>query len=175
MTRPPIVVATVALALAAVAAASSRSTSQSGPHSVPCSEIIGRTNWPFLGSRDPRYRYRSVLRVVSVPPVYLSQIVHLGDGAWPYWRKAGLVVRAGRGPVMVSVPRAWRKRAAITWGGNTGIASSLRMARCGSDSSRGNAYAGGFYLRSRSACLPLVFQEGRHSTTVRFGLGRRCP
>jgi hypothetical protein len=174
MTRAPIVVATAALALAAVAAAPSRSSLHSAPRAVPCSEIIDFTKWPYLGSRDPRYRYRSVLRVVSVPPAYISKVVHLRDGAWPYWTKAGLVVRAGREPVTVSVPLAWIKRAAITWGGNTGIASSLRIARCGSDPSRGNAYAGGFYLRSRSACLPLIFRVGSRSTTVRFGLGRRC-
>jgi hypothetical protein len=174
MTRTLIVVATVALALAAVAAASSRSHLQSRARTVPCNEIIGLTKWPYLGSRDPRYRYRSVLGVVSVPPAYISQVVHLRDGAWPYWSKAGLVVRAGRGPVTVSVPLAWRARAAITWGGNTGIVSSLRISRCGSNPTRGNAYAGGFYLRSRSACLPLIFRAGGHSATVRFGLGRRC-
>lgn len=174
MTRTPIVLATVALALAVVAAASSRSALQSRPRTVPCSEIIGLTKWPYIGSRDPRHRYRSVLGVVSVPPAYISQVVHLRDGAWPYWEKAGLVVRAGRGPVTVSVPLAWRARAAITWGGNTGIVSSLWISRCGSNPTRGNAYAGGFYLRSRSACLPLIFRAGGHSATVRFGLGRRC-
>jgi hypothetical protein len=174
MTRTLIVFTTVVLALAAVAAASSRSLLQSRARTVPCSEIIGLTKWPYLDNRDPRYRYRSVLGVVSVPPAYISQVVHLRDGVWPYWKKAGLVVRAGRGPVTVSVPLAWRARAAITWGGNTGIVSSLRISRCGSDPTRANAYAGGFYLRSRSACLPLIFWAGGHNATVRFGLGRRC-
>ena len=174
MPRTPIVLAAVALALATVAAASSRSPLQSAARTVPCTEVIATTNWPYIASHDPRYRYRSVLGVVSVPPAYISQVVHLRDGAWPYWRKAGLVVRAGRGPVTVTVPLAWRKRAAIAWGGNTGIVSSLRIDRCGSDSSRENAYAGGFYLRSRSGCLPLIFRAGSHSATVRFGLGRRC-
>jgi hypothetical protein len=174
VTPAPIIAATVALALAVVAAASSRAPLRSVPRSVPCSEIIETTKWPYIGNRDPRYRDRTVLGVVSVPRAYISQVVHLRDGGWPYWTKAGLVVRAGRGPVTVSVPLAWRKRAAITWGGNTGIASSLRIARCGSDASRGNAYAGGFYLRARSACLPLIFRAGSRSATVRFGLGRRC-
>jgi hypothetical protein len=174
MTRTAIVLGTTALALAVVAAAASRSSPQLVARTVPCSEIIDSTNWPYVGSRNPRYRYRAVLSVVSVPPAYISQVVHLRDGAWPYWSKAGLVVRAGRGPVTVSVPLVWRKRAAITWGGNTGIVNSLRILRCGSNPSHGNAYAGGFYLRSRSACLPLVFRAGGHSTTVRFGLGRRC-
>src|SRR3954466_10536250 len=99
MTRAPIVVAIVALALAAVAAASLRSPMQSPPRSVPCSDIIAHTKWPYVGSHDSRYRYRALLRVVSAPPAYISQVVHLRDGAWPYWEKAGLVVRAGRGPV----------------------------------------------------------------------------
>jgi hypothetical protein len=172
MTRASIVVVIVGLAVAAVAAASPTSPLRSPPTRVPCSEIIDQTSWPYLGSRA--YRYRSVLWAVSVPPAYVSQVVHLRDGAWPYWEKAGLVVGAGRGPVTVTVPPAWRKRAAITWGGNTGIVTSLEIVRCGSDPSRGNAYAGGFYLRSRSACLPVIFRAGGHSTTVRFGLGRRC-
>lgn len=172
MTRAPIDVVLVALVLAAVAAAASGAAFRSAPHTVSCNEIIGGTSWPSLGSPD--YRYRLVLGAVSVPPAYVPQVVHLRDGAWPYWEKAGLVVRAGRGPVTVSVPPAWRTRGAITWGGNTGAVDSLRIARCGSDPSRGNAYAGGFYLRSRSARLPLVFRVGGHATTVRFRLGRRC-
>jgi hypothetical protein len=172
MPRLPTVVATVTLVLAAFAAGTSRSSMQPSARTVPCSEIIDQTNWPYLGSND--YRYRSVLRVVSVPPAYISQVVRLRHGAWPYWEKAGLVVRAGRGPVTVTVPEAWRTRAAITWGGNTGIVSSLRIVRCGTTPSRGNAYAGGFYLRLRSACLPLVFQASSHRATVRFGLGQRC-
>ena len=31
-----------------------------------------------------------------------------------YWRKAGLVVRAGSPQVTVTVPKEWRHRAAIT-------------------------------------------------------------
>jgi hypothetical protein len=174
MLRLATVVAAATLALAAIAVGSSRSSVRPLARTVPCSEIIDQTNCPYRGSSDPRYRYRSVLGVVSVPPAYISQVVRLRDSAWPYWEKAGLVVRAGRGPVTVSVPSAWRKRASITWGGNTGIVSSLRILRCGSSPRQGNAYAGGFYLPSRSACLPLVFQAGGHTATVRFGLGRRC-
>jgi hypothetical protein len=38
----------------------------------------------------------------------------------------------------------------------------------------GFAYAGGFQLRVRAACVPLVFRVGRRSATARFGLGRAC-
>ena len=36
------------------------------------------------------------------------------------------------------------------------------------------AYAGGFFLRSPSVCVPLIFRVGARSATVRFGIGRRC-
>jgi hypothetical protein len=37
-----------------------------------------------------------------------------------------------------------------------------------------DGYAGGFYLRSSAACVPLVFHNGDRSTTVLFSVGRRC-
>ena len=40
--------------------------------------------------------------------------------------------------------------------------------------SQGYAYSGGFFLRSRAACVPLVFRVGSRSAVVRFGVGRRC-
>ena len=49
----------------------------------------------------------------------------------------------------------------MTWGNNTGIVHTLRIAGCGSDPSVGNAYAGGSYLRSSSACVPLIFSGTR--------------
>jgi len=93
--------------------------------------------------------------------------------SWPYWHKAVLVIRASRSAVVVSVPKAWRRRAAITWG-NSQIVSSLRFAPCPSPPSVWNAYAGGFYLRAATACLPLRFTVGRRSRVVRFGIGRQC-
>ena len=37
-----------------------------------------------------------------------------------------------------------------------------------------NAYAGGFLLGARGACVPLVFQVGRERQVVRFGIRVRC-
>jgi hypothetical protein len=134
---------------------------------VSCSETIGTVRFPYAG-------YRTVLGEVGVPGPYLTQVVATRERPWTHWRKAGLLVRAGSPPVTVSVARAWRDRAAITWGNDTGIVASLRIAGCPGSRSVGHAYAGGFYLRVRSACVPLTFRVGRRSATVRFGVGRRC-
>lgn len=142
---------------------------------VPCAEIVGRTAFPYVGGRGQRSRYRVVLDAVSVPPAYLEQVVPTGERPWAYWRKQGLVVRAGGESVAISVPEAWRARAAISWGyGGHGPFASLRIAGCVSDPGTGNAYSGGFFLRSSSACVPLVFRVGMRQATVRFGVGRRC-
>lgn len=143
---------------------------------VPCSESIGDPRFPYLGSSQPEHRFRLVLDAVSVPPVYLEQTAPTGTRPWTYFSKSGLVVRAGlRQPVVVTIPTAWRDRAAIVWGyGGHGVFSSLRIAGCAGVSGYGFAYAGGFYLRSRSACVPLIFSVGQRSAVVRFGVGRRC-
>ncbi len=138
------------------------------PPTVRCDEIILQAGSGHAGG------YRVVLGVVSVPPARLIQVVPTHDRPWAYWRKAGLVVRAGSPPVTVSVPTAWRRRAAITWGNNTGIVSALRIGSCPGARTVWNAYAGGFYLHSRSACVPLSFSVAGRSRVVRFGLGRAC-
>jgi hypothetical protein len=165
--------ATVGLVCAAGVMASA--ASPTAGRTVPCRESILGTKFPYVGSSRPQYRYRLVLGAVSVPPAYLAQVVSTGETPWAYWRKTGLVVRAGGQAVSISVPPAWRKRAAITWGnGGNGVFDSLRIAGCPGGPARGLAYAGGFYLRSPSACLPLVFRVGRRSETIRFGIGRHC-
>jgi hypothetical protein len=126
----------------------------------------------------PRFPYRSggyrlVLGTFSVPPAYIPQVVHVG-GTWPYWSKAGMVVRAGVPAVTVTVPRAWRSRAAIIWGNAASPVSSLRFASCPGRARVGRAYAGGFSLRARRACVPLAFRVRARTATVRFGVGRRC-
>jgi hypothetical protein len=60
-------------------------------------------------------------------------------------------------------------------------AHSEKSAICRQDADFGtpqgnwSAYAGGFYLRTSGACVPLVFNNGRQTTTVRFGIGAHCP
>src|SRR5207244_7195671 len=112
----------------AVGAMPSTASPTSG-RTVPCGESIDITKFPYVGSNRPRYRYRLVLGAVSVPPAYLAQVVPTGEKPWAYWRKAGLVVRAGGSAVSISVPPAWRGRAGIAWGnGSNGVFESLRIA-----------------------------------------------
>ena len=163
----------VVFAYAAGAMAST--TSSTSGRTVPCSESIDVTRFPYIGDRRRQYRYRLILGAVAVPPAYQAQVVRTGETPWPYWRKAGLVVRADGPPISISVPPAWRARAGIAWGyGNNGVFDTLRIAGCPGPPGRGLAFSGGFYLRSPSACLPLVFHVGRRSETIRFGIGRRC-
>ena len=157
--------AAILLGLAATAAVEAR---PSTVPTVPCGQIILRIKSGHAG------HYRIVLGVVSVPPARLIQVVPTHDRPWAYWRKAGLVVRAGSPPVTVSVPAAWRGRAAITWGNRPGTGSALRLAPCPGAKTVWNAYAGGFYLRTRSACVPLRVSVAGRSRVVRFGLGRPC-
>jgi hypothetical protein len=160
------IAAGVAVAYASAAAASTPE------RIVPCGEVIGSTTFPYVGNPN----YRLVLDAVSVPPAFMAQVVPTHERPWSYWRKQGLVVRGNGDTVTITVPAGWRDKVAVAWGygGKGGPFSSLRIAACGSDPSKGDAYSGGFNLRSRSACVPLLFRVGQRSQTVRFGLGKRC-
>src|SRR5262245_14479845 len=172
---PSVRIALITLAVLAAPLAAAGATSSPGTRTVACDESIATTKFPYLGNSQPRYRYRLILAAASVPPAHLQQVVATHERPWKYWRKAGLVIRSGAEKVTVTVPTAWRARAAITWGnGGHGVFSSVRFTGCGSNPHSGNAYAGGFYLASPSACLPLIFRVGTRTTTVRFGIGRRC-
>jgi hypothetical protein len=157
------------LALAVPLCLAARAASSRAPPTVSCTGIVLRLRSGHEGGN------RVVLGTVSVPPAYLPQVGHSRNKAWPFFTKRGLGVRGGGPAVVVTVPRAWRRRVAITWG-DVGIVSGLRIAPCSAflPPKVWNGYAGGFYLRSRSACVPLTFRVGRRTKTVRFGLARRC-
>jgi hypothetical protein len=139
------------------------------PSTVSCESIV-----LLRGSGDEGGR-RVVLGVVSVPPPYLPQTFPRRVEQWRYSTKAGVAVRGGSPPISVIVPKAWRTGVRIGWGDGGG--SSLRFGPCPAYESENpwNGYAGGFFLRSRSACVPLIFRVGQRSEVVRFGIGRRCP
>ncbi|MGZ4380272.1 MAG: hypothetical protein ACXVZ2_03955 [Gaiellaceae bacterium] len=61
----------------------------------------------------------------------------------------------------------------IGWGNPASPASVVRFAACPSPRAW-NGYAGGFFLRSHSACVPLSFAVGGRRATLRFGVGQRC-
>ena len=171
-TRCALAVATAALAAAAGCTASSQGTTAvtalAPPMRVGCNQIIDRTTQPFAGG------YRRVLGVIAAPPAYIPQVVRSADPRWPFWEKAGIVVRARPEPIDVSVPANWRERAAITWGNGRPSVSAIRFTPCPSPSGVWNAYAGGFLLGTRGACVPLVFQVGGERQVVRFGIRVRC-
>ena len=161
------VVLAAALAVACLVVAGS---SASIP-TVACSSIID----PDSDSARDWRPTRVVLGVVDVPPAYISQTGSSGGSRWPYWLKSGMVVRADSPPVVVSVAPRWRSRIAIAWGG-TSPSASLRFPTCTASSTLDgwNPWAGGFYLKTRAACVPLTFSVGGRSATVRFGVGKRC-
>jgi hypothetical protein len=137
------------------------------PSADPCGLPVANEAKPTAG--------RIVLGVISIASGAVVQpAVRVDQGWWRYWQKTGLEIRAGSQAVTITVPKAWRTRAAITWGVNVGIVSTLRLPGCRAAPGTWNAYAGGFYLRSSSACVPLVFDVGQRSTVVPIGVGRRC-
>jgi hypothetical protein len=139
------------------------------PSPVRCESII----YPDASAATWKPK-RVVLGVVAVPPAHIPQTVRT-DGLWPYWSKAGLVVRASSPPVLVRVPPAWTARAAITWG-DGGPAAALRIRSCPRSGALGNwnPYSGGFLLSTKTACAPLTFTVSGRSATMRFGVGERC-
>lgn len=106
-----IAVVIVVLALSGLTAVGIGSGASSRQRTVPCSETIDITRFPYLGSNRPQERYRLVLGVISAPRAFFRQVV-FGNGYanWPYFFKAGMVIRGGGKGVVVSVPRAWRNR-----------------------------------------------------------------
>lgn len=162
--RIAVVAASVALA-AAVADAAPRADP-----TVGCDRIALRAR---SGVEDG---FRILLGGVSVPgrEHIAAAAVRTHDPSWPYFRNAGLAVRAGTVAVRVEVPEGWRDRVALSWGGGAPSAT-VRFASCAASPGRAwNAYAGGFHLRSRADCVPLHVTVGGTTTTVRVGVGRGC-
>jgi hypothetical protein len=155
----------IAVALAAALTASAGWTVPRPPAAaVSCDSAV-------LHPRSVRGE-RVVLRRVAFPRSRVFQVAD-ADGPLPYWSKVGLYVRNGDTPVTVIVPGAWRSRLAVEWG-DSGLVRAVRLPGCPASEHVWNGYAGGFYLRSPRACVPLVVRVGTRSTTIRFGLGRAC-
>ena len=133
---------------------------------VRCASTVFSSRFPVPG-------LRVVLDVASVSPAYVKQVVPTDRRPWTYWQKDPLFTRDGSPPMVISVAKGWRNRVGITWG-DSPIASTLRIRSCPPLVGGARGWAGGFYLRSRAACVPLIFRVGSRSATVYFGLGRGC-
>jgi len=95
--------------------------------------------------------------------------------SWRYWQKRGLFIKAGTPPVTITVPAAWRNRIAFTWGTSNGpVTRALRLTACAQPNDVWDAYAGGFFLMTPAACVPLIFRIGSRTATVNFSIGRPC-
>jgi hypothetical protein len=155
----------VALVLAATATVARAHSDVMPPVTVSCGSAV-MVDPPAEPNRE-----RVLFGQVAVPPRSLPQ-VERGSGPWPYWRKAGLLVRAGASGVSLSVPPSWRGRVRIIWG-DSGEVPAVRFARCSRPPNEWNLYTGGFVLR-RPACVPLVVRVGSRVAHVRFGVGATC-
>jgi hypothetical protein len=129
---------------------------------VGCNQIILEVN-----STDGRL----VFGILAAPPTHIERGAPTPAGPWGYFAKYGIEIRANSPVVLITVPRRWRQRAAISWGNNIGEVSSLRLASCPRQLGDWNVYAGGFYLRSASGCVPLIFQVGHQTRTLSFSIG----
>jgi len=162
-----VVVAVWGLAEAALAPAS-----QAAPQGPPPTATCALAAPLASGTGGGR---RVVLGTVSVPPArFGGRASPTSDSSpWRFFYKWGIAVRVGSPPVVISVPRTWRSRVAITWGG-VPIVSELRLVSCSGPPGVWNVYPGGFYLRASSACVPLVFQVLHRSRTIEFDIRRQC-
>jgi hypothetical protein len=171
MNRTCVLAAAAAIAAAGCTASSAGTTANRAvapPMRVGCREVIDQVHRPFAGG------YRRVLGVIAAPPAHIPQVVRTDDPTWPFWEKSGMVIRAGSTPIDVRVPAKWRNRAAVTWGNGRPPASAIRFTPCSDPSGRWNAYAGGFLMKTRGACIPLVFEVAGARQVVRFGIGVQC-
>jgi hypothetical protein len=132
------------------------------PHAVGCDQIIAQVSAP--GGKV-------VLGVLAVPPARVEAGAPTGTLPWAYFSKWGIAIRAGSPAVLITVPEAWRHRAAIGWGNSASGVNSLRLLSCPRQMGAWNVYAGGFFLRSASGCVPLVVEIGRQAATLSFTIG----
>lgn len=164
---------TVAIALAllgGVVAGARAGALRPAETTVACDRIALRAG---SGAEDG---FRILLGAVAVPGAHhlAHETTATESRQWPYFRNAGVAVRGGTSAVTVTVPEGWRDRIAVSWG-DSPVSSSVRFAPCsGSPERSWNAFSGGFHLRSRADCVPLLVRVGGRSTTVRVGVGRAC-
>lgn len=124
----------------------------------------------------PRSQYREVLGSVLLPLRYQPEVdvTRSPNKRWPYSIKMPIFVRQRTRPVLVSVPKPLRSKAALAWA-DTPPASSIRLRSCSTTGVGADGWTGGLFLRSRAPlCLSLVVSIRERRESVPFGIGRQC-
>jgi hypothetical protein len=150
-----------------VPGASARDTRSNAASGVLCSDAI-----------DSMTGYGGVpviLGRVGLETMRTRQVARLEGQPFRWWAKSALVVEEGRAPVVISVPSAWRSRAAIAWNNRGADPTSVEHVQ----SCPGHvwlAYPGGFYAQTRG-CIPIDVAVGARHRRVWIGMGSRagCP
>lgn len=138
---------------------------------MPCDEVVQHVQRADAVADGERL----VLGTISAPPARTPGVARDPTNApFSFWSKAGVFIRSGSPAVTVSVPKPWRNRVHVLWGNRGEQGAALRFAACPSSVATWNGYAGGFVLRARSACFPLVFAIGNRRARLRFAVGREC-
>ena len=131
-------------------------------------------NLPVLREPGPdRDDGKLVLGIISIGDAPW-RTVRVHQGRWRYWQKDGHDIRAGHQTVTITVPPSLAESRGHHLGGERRDRQYAAAARLPGHARLNQWLRGRFYLRSRSACVPLVFSVGRHSALVRVGVGRRC-
>jgi hypothetical protein len=123
----------------------------------------------------PQQGYQVVLGVVAVGAALQPASPTGMPGAWRFFDKQGLFIRARSPTVIISVAEGWRTRVAVAWGNVSAPVSAIRATRCSQPTSGWHGYPGGYYLKTPTPrCVPLVVRIKQRSATVRVGIGRSC-
>jgi hypothetical protein len=160
--------------LASAPPASAREASAREVSARPARVLVVSCNDVIASARKPDSTERVVLGSFGAPPQRIQRAVKDRGHGWQYFAKTGVEVKAGSRPVTVSIAPALRHRAAISWGNALPIVQTVRFTSCRETATRWDAYAGGFSLHSRTACVPLVVTVGSRSRTIRVGIGKSC-
>jgi hypothetical protein len=172
--RPLVLVGALAVAGASTGLASA-AAGRSGRVRVGCGNVIG-----YVSTQQAKNagHWRLVLGTASVPISIQRAFPVPSFRRWRYWSKQGVAVLAGKGPpVEISLAPSWAAKARLTWGNGRPRGASIVFQRCEFPGSRGQtwlAYAGGFYINSPRACVPLRIRLGGATTSATVGIGRRC-
>jgi hypothetical protein len=155
------------LGVAAVALAVGATTSEKRVPTATCDSKAMVPNEP------PPRRDRLVLGRVELPPP--TKVLQLGrpdsPGGWRF-AKQGVSVVGGR-PVVLEVPRAYRRAYRMDFGNATtgSGARKVRLEPC--PGAPWTSWAGG-YAAKKPGCMPLLVRANGRVARVRVSLSRRC-